>query len=103
MHTDTAFIDNARKRVLFSRGPDGNSFTAVDVIRNNFVSEEEYLIYDYCDNSHGGISFVMKSSARKAELLLQRDTDGIYCLSQFSLMFCIAFSASVNISQAYPS
>ena len=54
MYTDTAFIDSVRKRKLFSRRPDGHSFKAVDVIRNNFVSEDEYLIFDYCDGSDGG-------------------------------------------------
>ena len=65
MYTDTVFIDNVQKRELSSRRPDGHSFKAVD-----FVSEDEYLIFDYCDGSDGGIPFVMKSSARKVELLL---------------------------------
>ena len=78
MYTDTAFINNVRKRVLSSRRPAGHSFKAVDVIRNNFVSEDEYLIFDYCDGSDGGIPFVMKSSARKVELLLNLDKDGIH-------------------------
>ena len=81
MYTDTIFIDNVRKRVLCSRRPDGHSFKAVDVITNNFVSEDEYLIFDYCDGSDGGIPFVMKSSARKVELLLILDKDGIHRLS----------------------
>ena len=81
MYTDTVFIDNVRKRVLSSRRPDGHSFKAVDVIRNNFVSEDEYLIFDYCDGSYGGIPFVMKSSARNFELLLNLDKDGIHHLS----------------------
>ena len=75
MYTDTVFIDNVRKRVLSSRRPAGHSFKAVDVIRNNFVSEDESLIFDYCD---GVIPFVMKSSARKVELLLNLDKDGIH-------------------------
>ena len=79
--TLTVFLDSVRKRVLSSRRPDGHSFKAVDVIRNNFVSEDEYLIFDYCDGSDGGILFVMKSSARKVELLLNLDKDGIHRLS----------------------
>ena len=78
MYTDTAFIDSVRKRKLFSRRPDGHSFKAVDVIRNNFVSEDEYLIFDYCDGSDGVIPFVMKSSARKVELLFNLDKDAIH-------------------------
>ena len=93
MYTDTAFIDSVRKRKLFSRRPDGHSFKAVDVIRNNFVSEDEYLIFDYCDGSDGGIPFVMKSSARKVELLLNLDKIRMAFIvnqqNQFSLMFCI--------------
>ena len=81
MYTDTVFIDNIRKRVLSSRRPEGHCFKGVDVIRNNFVSEDEYLIFDYCDGSDGGITFVMKSSASKVELLLNLDKDGIHCLS----------------------
>ena len=77
----TAFIDNVRKRVLPSRRPDGHSFKEVDVIRNNFVSEDEYLIFDYCDGSDEGIPFAMKSSARKVELLLNLNKDGIHRLS----------------------
>ena len=65
MYTDTVFVDNLRKRDLSSRRPDGHSFKAV-----GFVSEDEYLIFDYCDSSDGGIPFVTKSSARKVELLL---------------------------------
>ena len=83
--TLTVFLDNVRKRVLSSRRPDGHSFKAVDVIRNNFVSEDEYLIFDYCDGSDGGILFVMKSSARKVELLLNLDKDGIHRLSTESV------------------
>ena len=79
--TLTVFLDSVRKRVLSSRRPDGHSFKAVDVIRNNFVSEDEYLIFDYCDGSDGEILFVMKSSARKVELLLNLDKDGIHRLS----------------------
>ena len=85
MYTDTVSIDNVRKRVLFSSRPDGHCFKAVDVIRNNFASEDEYLIFDYFDGSDGGIRFVMKSSARKIELLLNLSycyhKDGIHCLS----------------------
>ena len=77
----TAFIDNVRKRVLSCRRPDIHSFKDVDVIRNNFVFEDEYLIFDYCDGSDGGIPFVMKSSARKVELLLNLDKNGIHRLS----------------------
>ena len=44
------------------------------------MSEDEYLIFDYCDGSYGGIPFVMKSSARKVELLLNLDKDGIHRL-----------------------
>ena len=77
----TAFIDNVRKRVLSSRRPDGHSFKEVDVIRNNFVSEDEHLIFDYCDGSDEGIPFAMKSSARKVELLLNLNKDGIHRLS----------------------
>ena len=80
MYIDTAFIDNVRKSVLSSRRPDGHSFKAVDLIRNNFVSEDEYLIFDYCDGSDRSIPFV-KSSAWKVELLLNIDKAGIYCLS----------------------
>ena len=71
--------------MLSTRRPDGHSFKAVDVIRNNFVSEDEYLIFDYCDGSYGGIPFVMKSSARKVELLLNLDKDGIHRLSTESV------------------
>ena len=81
MYTNTVFIDNVRKRVLSSRRPDGHSFRAVYVIRNNFVSENEYLIFDYCDGSDAGIAFVMKSSARKVKLSLNLDKDGIHRLS----------------------
>ena len=92
MYTDAVFIDNVRKRVLSRRRPEGHSFKTVDVIRNNFVSQDEYLIFDYCDGSDREIHFAMKSSARKVELLLNLDKDGIHCLSTetFSLMFCIA-------------
>ena len=81
MYTDTVFIDNVRKSVLSSRRPDGHSFKAVDLIRNNFVSEDEYLIFDYCDGSDRSIPFVMKSSAWKVELLLNIDKAGIHRLS----------------------
>ena len=67
--------------MLSSRRPDGHSFKAVDVIRNNFVSEDEYLILDYCDGSDEGIPFVMKSRARKVDLLLNLDKDSIHRLS----------------------
>ena len=67
--------------MLSCRRPDIHSFKDVDVIRNNFVSEDEYLIFDYCDGSDGGIPFVMKSSARKVELLLNLDKNGIHSLS----------------------
>ena len=81
MYTDITFVDNVRKRVFSSRRPDVHSFKVVDVIRNIVVSEDEYLIFDYCDGSDGGIPFVMKSSARKVTLLLNLDEDGIYRLS----------------------
>ena len=93
-----------------SRRPDGHCLKAVDAIRNKFASENEYLIFDYCDGSDGGIPFVMKSSARKVELLLNLDKDGIHCLSTEAVFLdvlhskvFIAFLASVNISKAYPS
>ena len=93
MYTDTVIIDNVRKRAFSSRRADGLSFKAVDAFRNNFVSEDEYLILDYCEGSDGGIPFVMKSSARKVELLLNLDKDDIHRLSAEAIFLDVFHSS----------
>ena len=93
MYTDTVIIDNVRKRAFSSRRADGLIFKAVDAFRNNFVSEDEYLIFDYCEGSDGGIPFVMKSSARKVELLLNLDKDDIHRLSAEAIFLDVFHSS----------
>ena len=41
MYTDAVFIDDIPKRVLSIRRPDGPNFKSVNVIKNNFVSEND--------------------------------------------------------------
>ena len=57
--------------MLSTRRPDGHSFKAVDVIRNNFVSEDEYLIFDYCDGSYGGNTFCHEIKCKESRVIAE--------------------------------
>lgn len=80
-YTDVTFIDNIKRKATSERRPQGHSFKAVETLHQNFSTEDRYLIFEFGDGGDGRPAYVVKSSKRKVEMLLNLDKDRGHRLS----------------------
>ena len=64
-----------------TRRPHDHSFEAVAVLKKNYKSQDNYLIYKMDDGSETNEPFIFKSSKRKAKIIRNLDKDGAHALA----------------------
>eukprot|EP00794_Sanderia_malayensis_P013304 gene13304-14677_t len=82
LHTDTTYADKAKKKLKMENRPEGSqSFSAVKLLQDTYMTEDPFLVYDFSDGYDESVPFVIKSSKLKVKIMRMLDKDGLHPLS----------------------
>ena len=80
-YTDTKYIENIKSKMRSASRPYGHSFDAVSRIKESRDLQDKFLVYKIDDGSDTNIPYVMKSSRRKVQTMLNMDKEGNHPLA----------------------
>ena len=80
-YTDTKYMENIKSKMRSSSRPYGHNFDAVSTIKETWELQHKFLVYKIDDGSDTDIPYVMKSSRRKVQTMLNMDKDGDHPLA----------------------
>ena len=81
-YTDTKFVDNVKANTKRKLHPLGHSFPAVSALKESFDKEDKFLIYSLDDGSKKGFPYIVKSSQKKVELMMNMNRNGSHRLKE---------------------
>ena len=75
-------VKNVKKKAKTVHRPYGQSFHAVQILKESYDDKDPFLIYEADEGQTTGLPYVIKSSKRKLEVMENLDCTGDHSLNQ---------------------
>ena len=99
-YTDTTFVDNVKANTKRKLHPLGHSFSAASALKESFDKEDKFLIYSLDDGSAKRFPYIVKSSQKKVELMMNMNRNGSHRLKETVLHLDVIHSRT-KANKAY--
>ena len=80
-YSDVNYINNVRRKSSPERRPDGHSFVAIERLKKQFDKSDKFLIFNYNDGADNSMPYLIKSSERKVNCMINLNKEGSQRLS----------------------